>query len=287
MMTSKSSRRPRGAIIDPVTRLVVLPAALLAAGTVLSLAGCGDEADLTAAGEENPLATTTWTLVSYLDDAGDQRAAIESAPSTLAFGDDGFVTGNTGCNSFRGSYELDGDRLSVASTVTTRAACVPPEASRQERAVLTGLAATIRYVVGEGELALLDGRGGRLLVYAPASTDLAGTRWSAVGINNGAAAVVSSAATEAVEVEFRGDGSLGGTTGCRDLAGSYRLEEGDSSRLEIRPDTTGTGTCSPEQTEVEADLLAALTAATTYRISGNKLTLRNDSGSTQVTLLRR
>ena len=36
-----------------------------------------------------------------------------------------------------------------------------------------------------------------------------------------------------------------------------------------------------------ADLLAALTAATTYRISGNKLTLRDDSGSTQVTLLRR
>ena len=107
--------------------------------------------------------------------------------------------------------------------------------------MLTGLAATIRYVVGEGELALPDGRGG----------------------------------------------SLGGTTGCRDLTGSYPLEEGDGSRLEIRPDTTGTGTCSPEQTEVGADLLAALTAATTYRISGNKLTLRDDAGSTQVTLLRR
>jgi heat shock protein HslJ len=269
-----------------VTPLVVLPAALLAAGTVMSLAGCGDEAAMTAAGDEDPLATTTWTLVSYLDDAGDLRAAIESAPSTLAFGDDGFVTGNTGCNSFRGSYELVGDRLSVASTVTTRAACVPPEASRQERAVLSGLAATIRYVVGEGELALLDGRGGRLLVYAPASTDLADTRWGAVGINDGTA-VVSSAATEAVEVEFRSDLSLGGTTGCRDLAGSYRLDQEDGSRLEIRPDTTGTGTCSPEQTEVEADLLAALTAATTYRISGNKLSLRDDSGSTQVTLLRR
>jgi heat shock protein HslJ len=134
---------------------------------------------------------------------------------------------------------VDGDRLSVASTVTTRAGCVPPEASRQERAVLTGLAATIRYAVGEGELALLDGRGGRLLVYAPAATDLADTRWGAVGINAGAA-VVSSAATEAAEVEFRSDGSLGGTTGCRDLAGSYRLEQGDGSRLEIRPDTTGT-----------------------------------------------
>ncbi|HEU4491303.1 MAG TPA: hypothetical protein VFR74_10555 [Jiangellales bacterium] len=79
-----------------------------------------------------------------------------------------------------------------------------PARRRQERAVLTGLAATIRYAVGEGELALLDGRGGRLLVYAPASTDLADTRWGAVGINAGAA-VVSSAATEAAEVEFRSD----------------------------------------------------------------------------------
>jgi heat shock protein HslJ len=161
---------------------------------------------------------------------------------------------------------------------------VPQEAGRQERAVLAGLAATIRYVLEEDELALLDGRGGRLLVYTPASTDLAGTRWGAVAINNGTA-VVSRAATEAVEVEFVDDGSLGGTTGCSDLAGSYGLDQDDA--LQIRPDTAGSGTCSPAQAEVEADLLAALAATATYRVSGNKLALRDEAGSTQLTLLRR
>jgi hypothetical protein len=39
--------------------------------------------------------------------------------------------------------------------------------------------------------------------------------------------------------------------------------------LQVRPDTTGgDGTCSPEPTEVAADLLAALAASTAYETSG-------------------
>jgi hypothetical protein len=62
------------------------------------------------------LAGCTWALVSYLDDSGHQRPAIGSTQSALVFGDDGFVTGNTGCNSLRGSYEVAGDRLSLSTT---------------------------------------------------------------------------------------------------------------------------------------------------------------------------
>ena len=62
----------------------------------------------------------------------------------------------------------------------------------------------------------------------------------------------------------------------------------DGGALQVRPDTTGgDGTCSPDQTEVAADLLAALAASTAYETSGNKLTLRDLAGRTQVTLLNR
>ncbi|HSK53688.1 MAG TPA: META domain-containing protein [Jiangellales bacterium] len=59
-------------------------------------------------------------------------AADRSTTSTLVFGDDRFLTGNTGCNSFRGSYEVEDGLLSADAAATTRAACASPDAERQE-----------------------------------------------------------------------------------------------------------------------------------------------------------
>ena len=265
-------------------RLPAPRVAWLVATAILVLPACGDEVATTAAGTD-PLAATTWTLVSYVDESGDEQPALPGNPATLAFGEDGFVTGNTGCNSFRGSYEADGTSLTFSSAATTMMACLPPEAAAQEQAVLAGLEASAAFEVSAEELVVLDGDGEPLLVYVPASTDLAGTRWGVVGINNGEGAVVASAGSEAAEVELREGGELAGTTGCRDLTGTY--EQGDDGALTLRPDTTGTASCAPEQAEVEADLLAALSATTTYQLSSNLLTLRDGSGATQVTLQRR
>jgi heat shock protein HslJ len=85
------------------------------------------EPDLTLTGQ-------TWTLTSLI--SGD---AVSSVPmgvvATLAFGDDGGVDVNPGCNSGGGSYSVDADSISFGDIATTRMAC-HGSAMQVEEAVL-------------------------------------------------------------------------------------------------------------------------------------------------------
>ena len=65
-----------------------------------------------------------------------------SDASLLLHPEERAATGSTGCNRFTGSYTLNGGRLSLGMTATTRMACPPPlmalEADYLEALRLTG-----------------------------------------------------------------------------------------------------------------------------------------------------
>ena len=82
------------------------------------------------------LVGTTWTLTTLLD--GEAASSTVGKPARLLLGDDGTVTGSTGCRSFRGSWEQDGDRLVIGPVATPRIAC-SPETQPQDTHVLTVL----------------------------------------------------------------------------------------------------------------------------------------------------
>ena len=69
------------------------------------------------------------------------RGAVASvAPDTqldMTFGEHGIVSGNTGCNAYRGLYTVAGTRIAFGSLITTRQACPSEAASAQEQAFLT------------------------------------------------------------------------------------------------------------------------------------------------------
>ncbi len=58
--------------------------------------------------------------------------------------DDSRADGSTGCNTFNGSFERDGDRLTFGRLVTTLMACTDPALSRQEQRFLQVLASVDR-----------------------------------------------------------------------------------------------------------------------------------------------
>jgi len=79
--------------------------------------GCGDE-PVTA-----PLEGTLWSLVALPG----ARAVPAGARATLVLDPEArTASGSTGCNRFTGRYDLQGGRLTVGITATTRMAC--PEA---------------------------------------------------------------------------------------------------------------------------------------------------------------
>lgn len=112
---------------------------------VAALAGCGggdDDSDGPA------LEGTEWTLVSGVD-------APEDAVPTLTL-EEGLAGGFSGCNTYRGPYELDGDSISLGPLAGTLIGCPGPEADT-EAAYLAALEDVDAWAVDGGELVLSMG----------------------------------------------------------------------------------------------------------------------------------
>ncbi len=106
---------------------------------LLSLAACGGSS---AMPEE------TWKLVSL-----NGNPVIEGTGLTIGFEEDR-VFGNAGCNSFGGTYELDGSGLKFDALVTTLMACAGEGLMAQESAYLAALSAVETMENGEAGLIL-------------------------------------------------------------------------------------------------------------------------------------
>lgn len=71
-------------------------------------------------GPLNLLTGREW-VIDDIDGGG----VIDTARTTVIFGEDGTVSGNAGCNSFSGSYQLDHGALRVGPLAVTRKMCFP------------------------------------------------------------------------------------------------------------------------------------------------------------------
>ncbi len=69
------------------------------------------------------LSGTSWQLITYQLD-GASSTTDEAKRPWLKFEPEGKITGNTGCNSFGGSFTLEGNQLSTAQMYQTEMACV-------------------------------------------------------------------------------------------------------------------------------------------------------------------
>lgn len=259
----------------------------VALSAVLLLAACASGTDSAADGaaaSTSPsavaeLSGSAWVLTTYADDSGAQAPASTDGTGALAFGDAGALTGSTGCNQFTGTYTQDGSALTIAPGATTMKACTGDLGS-QETAVQAALPEVASFTASGSALTLLGSSGKELLVYAPGLAGLAGTSWTATGINNGKEAVESNAQTEKVTAEFGADGNLTGSGGCNTYTATY--ETSDPDGLKIGPVASTKMACEDEASTVEQQYFAALENVATYSIDGTTLTLRDADGSTQV-----
>ncbi|AMY07865.1 heat-inducible protein [Luteitalea pratensis] len=121
-----------------------------AAGTVLAVFEAQTQA----------LANTAWDVTAYNNGKAAVVSVITGSRLTLAFSEDGRVSGSAGCNGFTGSYTVDNGDLSIRGTAATRKMCVDPAGvMEQESAFLKSLATNMRVRI-EGtrlELRYADG----------------------------------------------------------------------------------------------------------------------------------
>jgi heat shock protein HslJ len=121
--------------------------ALLAA--VVLLVGCA----ITSRDATIDLPGTSWVLAEL-----DGTAPVGETPPTLAFDDQGGVTGTGGCNTYNGEVTIDGSDLTFSPLATTQMFCAEEGVADQEQAFLTALQDVTSYTVDdEGRLVLEDG----------------------------------------------------------------------------------------------------------------------------------
>ncbi len=234
----------------------------------------------TAAAAGADLIGSSWTLTGVAINQAMTPAVDDTA--SLNFNEDHTVSGSTGCNQFSGSWTSEGSHLTIVPGPMTLMACV--ETAAQEQAVIAALTATRTYAIASDTLTLEAEDGTTVATYSRASSGLANTSWQATGVNNGKGAVVSTTLTETLSLVLHEGGGLEGFGGCTAFMGSYTAEGSDVSISGLTPAGTCSGTA--EESSLQDEYLAALAAATQYRVDGNTLELRDDEGALQVGLIR-
>ena len=121
------------------------------------LIGCGQ------AGAPTSLEGTSWVLTSL-----NGSSPIAGSEITLAF-QGGQGTGSAGCNSYFGSYTVEGaDKLTFSAIASTEMACLEPEGlMEQETEYLDTLRAATGFRLSDGKLEI-PSAGGGLLVFSRA-----------------------------------------------------------------------------------------------------------------------
>ena len=116
--------------------------ALLIGIALLALTACG--------GASKALDGTSWTLVSF-----GTNTPIEGTTVTVKFAD-GEISGSTGCNQYGGTYEENGDSLTLSEMFMTEMACVEPDGvMTQESVYLQMLGGAESFVLSDGQLQII------------------------------------------------------------------------------------------------------------------------------------
>ena len=238
-------------------------AALLLMATTTLLAACGGGGASSAALE---LGGTSWVLAD--------RGSATSSP-TLEFAA-ATVSGSGGCNSFGGSYEVDGDRLTFGALRATQIGCPEPVAAA-ERRFFAALEGVERGRLEDGSL-VLEGRDESTLHFRAASPQ---GSWRATSLLQGDAVATPAAGTK-ITAAFEADGSLHGSAGCNRYQARFSTAGGEISIDEVGA-TKKHCTAPAGVMEQEAAYLSALAGAKAYRLEAHGLVLLSAAGTILVT----
>ena len=223
----------------------------------------------------------SWQLQALMSESGEMTPPLGETTVEIRF-EDGKIGGNAGGKRYFGGYTLAGESGLVVPPEmgSTQMACPPPIADQEQR-YLALLSEVSSWKIEESTLILSDTGGETKLEFVAAQPATAeGVDWQATGINNGQGGVVSTATTQLATATFS-DGQLSGSGGCNRFTATYEI---DSERISIGPVASTRKAC-PEPEGVmdqEQQYFQALENATTYRLSSDRLELRDDNGSLQV-----
>jgi heat shock protein HslJ len=104
------------------------------------------------------LTGTEWTAVSVNTGTGAVSGLVGGVMITATFDEDGNVSGSAGCNSFSGTYTVDGDTIELGPLASTKKACAE-DVMTQEAAFLAAMGNATTLTIDGDRLELRDDDG--------------------------------------------------------------------------------------------------------------------------------
>jgi heat shock protein HslJ len=211
----------------------------------------------------------SWILTQGTGPSG-QIPVLDDHPITLVI-DAQKAGGHAACNIYGGTVTIDGDAMELSAMSMTEMACVDERAMNAEADYMSALAAVTRWA-RDGNQLIVTGEGVELtfeLQPPVPDAEIIGTTWVLDTLIEGDAA--STVPGEAILL-LATDGSFSGSTGCRQLTGSYRIS-GDAIDL---GEVIATGDCTDELRQQDALVLDVLDGGVKATVDGSTLTLLGD-----------
>ena len=225
---------------------------------------------------------TLWLLLTYVDSQGMETKVLPGSEVTATF-ENNTIEGNAGCNNYFGSYQTNGNQLSVKVGGITMMYC--DQLMGQEQAYILALGNSSSYEIIDNELIIYDQRGQPILTYRVFEPlPLNNTTWNLIFYNNGKGALTSPLLGTNITTIFDQSGTMGGTTGCNEYNSNF-MTSGDV--MEIGPIGATRMYCSEPDgvMEQESSYLQALSLTKYYSIQGDELELM-DGNSTKMAIYR-
>jgi heat shock protein HslJ len=111
----------------------------------------------------------SYTVTGLNNGNGAVVASAATQKATMQFGADGTVSGNTGCNSFSGTYEVTGNNLTINGDVAATMMACETEAQAVEQQFLAALGNVATWERTGQQLTLRDGTGATQITLTPAA----------------------------------------------------------------------------------------------------------------------
>lgn len=237
----------------------------------LALVSCNTTKKTSNQDTNAQITDTTWELVeldgSKIDQTDTEGKKIQFTLNST----DQRVFGNSGCNSFNGSYNLeDGMRIKFSQIASTRMAC--PESEINEQEVLDVFNTANNYTVNGNKLMLNIGKRAPLAVFKKVAPKdkIVEKYWKLKKLEGQDVTMFDNQEKEIFFMLKANDNRLQGFAGCNSLSGSYKLEDGQ--RISFSNVATTMKSC-PDVSVNETEFLKVFEQADNYSINGDELTL--------------
>jgi heat shock protein HslJ len=240
---------------------------LLFVSLIVSLAACGQRTLPAEPGGPSSSYDGTWILVEGHGPQGDVPI-VGGYRITLTI-DGESISGTAACNSYDGEAAIDDTSFELSGAGMTEMGCKPNVTESQDRYMTALLAAD--KVALNGDTLTVSGKDTELLfeVLPPIPTaELIDTNWELETLLYGTGPEGMAASARPANLLLKSDGTLKGTTGCRDLYGDWK-QDGD----EIAFTTFGAeGNCPKELRDQDGLVVTVLGDGFTASIEEDRLT---------------